>query len=135
MPKEQKSTLRHLRPNYAAVQGAPSEAFLQVIGDGSAGSPSAVMLVTSSSRYLFNCGEGTQRFIHEHKLRLARVENVFFTTKSWKNIGGLPGLSLTVKDIGVPKLTLHGPKGINDIYAMTKRFLQVRTMINRLYSF
>ncbi|OQV21815.1 Zinc phosphodiesterase ELAC protein 2 [Hypsibius exemplaris] len=125
MPKEKTVLPRVRRRNEGAVLTSPSQAYLQIIGDGSRGSTCSVMLTTSCTRYLFNCGEGTQRFIHEHKLRLGKVENVFFTSRSWANIGGLAGLSLTMQDMGVPKLSLHGPEGINDIYAMTKRFLQV----------
>lgn len=34
------------------------------------------------------------------------------TQTNWQHIGGLPGLSLTVQDAGVPHLTLHGPPGL-----------------------
>ena len=60
-------------------------------------------------RYLFNCGEGSQRLAHEHKMKLGKLEHVFLTRRKWEMIGGLPGLALTVQDIGVPKITLHGP--------------------------
>lgn len=63
-------------------------------------------------RYIFNCGEGTQRLAHEHKMKLAKLEHVFITHSSWLNIGGLPGLALTVQDVGVPNIELHGPQGI-----------------------
>lgn len=63
-------------------------------------------------RYLFNCGEGTQRLAHEHKMKLAKLEHIFITKSSWNNIGGLPGTALTIQDVGVPEITLHGPKGI-----------------------
>lgn len=63
-------------------------------------------------RYLFNCGEGTQRLAHEHKTKLARLEHIFITRTSWERTGGLPGLSLTLQDTGVPNLTLHGPDGL-----------------------
>lgn len=63
-------------------------------------------------RYLFNCGEGTQRLAHEHKMKLSKLEHVFITHSNWLNIGGLPGLALTVQDVGVPNIELHGPQGI-----------------------
>lgn len=63
-------------------------------------------------RYLFNCGEGTQRLANEHKTKIARLEHIFMTQTKWEHIGGLPGLSLTVQDAGVPELTLHGPPGL-----------------------
>lgn len=63
-------------------------------------------------RYLFNCGEGTQRLAHEHKVKLGMIEHILVTHKSWENIGGLPGMLLTLQDTGVPHVTLHGPPGI-----------------------
>lgn len=64
------------------------------------------------SRYLFNCGEGTQRLAHEHKMKLAKLEHIFVTQAVWKNMGGLPGAALTIQDVGVPEITLHGPEGL-----------------------
>lgn len=63
-------------------------------------------------RYLFNCGEGTQRLAHEHKMRLAKLDSIFITQPVWENLGGLPGLALTIQDVGVPQVTLHGPEGL-----------------------
>lgn len=60
-------------------------------------------------RYIFNCGEGSQRLAHEHKLKLSKLEHIFITSKLWSRIGGLPGLALTIQDIGIPSVTIHGP--------------------------
>ncbi|KAF0300364.1 Ribonuclease Z, mitochondrial [Amphibalanus amphitrite] len=78
--------------------------------------------------YLFNCGEGTQRLSHERKTRLARLENVFVTCNSWRNVGGVLGALLTLNDIGVPALTLHGPPGLSSLYDDTRSFIQLRGM-------
>lgn len=43
------------------------------------------------------------------------VEHILVTHKSWENIGGLPGMLLTLQDTGVPHVTLHGPPGIVSI--------------------
>lgn len=61
---------------------------------------------------MFNCGEGTQRLAHEHKTKISRLEHIFVTHPTWESIGGLPGLALTVQEVGVPDLTIHGPSGI-----------------------
>lgn len=80
------------------------------------------------SRYLFNCGEGTQRLAHEHKTKLTRMEHIFLTRKSWSRFGGVPGLCLTLQEIGVPKLNLHGPPGISNIFQSTQKFVVLRNM-------
>uniref|UniRef100_A0A803YIR1 Zinc phosphodiesterase ELAC protein 2 n=1 Tax=Meleagris gallopavo TaxID=9103 RepID=A0A803YIR1_MELGA len=56
-------------------------------------------LVTSSTKetlagnpmYLFNCGEGTQRAMQEHKLKISHLDSVFLSRVAWANVGGLPG--------------------------------------------
>ena len=35
----------------------------QVLGSGSPGAPSSLFLYTDHSRYIFNCGEGSQRMV------------------------------------------------------------------------
>lgn len=132
MPKVPKtSELRQhrrtkLEENARWKQNVPSTMYLQVLGNGTHGSPRSVHLFTTHQRYLFNCGEGTQRLAHEHKVKLARLEHAFITYKSWENIGGLPGLALTIQDIGVPSIMLHGPPGVEHLFRITSNFLLTR---------
>lgn len=79
-------------------------------------------------RYLFNCGEGTQRLAHEFKNKLSRLEHVFFTRRCWHRMGGLPGLALTLQEAGTQTLNLHGPPDINELFTATKRFVVLRDL-------
>ncbi|XP_075973216.1 ribonuclease Z isoform X2 [Anticarsia gemmatalis] len=106
----------------------PSTVYLQVLGSGAKGAPNTLYLFTDQKRYLFNCGECTQRLAHEHKVKLSKLDHIFITTKTWQNIGGLPGLSLTLQDVGVPNITLHGPDGLDELYNATKRFVIMKDM-------
>ncbi|KAI5635446.1 tRNase Z endonuclease domain-containing protein [Phthorimaea operculella] len=106
----------------------PSCVYLQVLGSGARGVPNTLYMFTDQKRYLFNCGEQTQRLAHEHKVKLSRLDHIFITSKTWKNIGGLPGLSLTLQDVGVPSITLHGPEGLDDLYTATSRFVIMKDM-------
>ncbi|CAG5051844.1 unnamed protein product [Parnassius apollo] len=106
----------------------PSTVYLQVLGSGARGAPNTLYLFTDQKRYLFNCGESTQRLAHEHKVKLTRLDHIFITNKSWKNLGGLPGLSLTLQDVGVPNITLHGPEGLDELYNATRRFVIMKDM-------
>lgn len=90
----------------------PGKVTVHVLGSGAEGAPKALYMFTDNARYLFNCGEGTQRLAHEHKMKLSKLEHIFITEPCWKNIGGLPGVSLTIQDVGVPQITLHGPEGL-----------------------
>ncbi|XP_074081255.1 zinc phosphodiesterase ELAC protein 2 isoform X2 [Macrotis lagotis] len=47
--------------------------------------------------------------MQEHKLKVARLDNIFLTRMHWSNVGGLSGMILTLKEIGLPKCVLSGP--------------------------
>lgn len=95
---------------------------IDVIGNGCRGSPGVLSLSTDHQRYLFNCGEETQRVTIESSLRVGKIRHVFLTQANWKNMGGLPGLSMTLQGIGIPDITVHSPKDILPLYSITKRF-------------
>src|SRR5205814_1534748 len=71
---------------------------------------------------MFNCGEGTQRLAIDCGQKISKLSQVFLTKTSWANMGGLPGLSMTLQGIGVPALSVHTPKSILKLYEMTKLF-------------
>lgn len=77
----------------------------------------------SINRYLFNCGEGTQRIFNQHKLKLTRVNNIFFTRICWEYIGGLPGLAMTLRDNGKSDVGLLGPNNLPQFIHATRFFL------------
>ncbi|CRK93935.1 CLUMA_CG007462, isoform A [Clunio marinus] len=107
---------------------SPGIVNLQVLGNGANGGSSSIYLFSEQTRYLFNCGEGTQRLAHEHKTKLARMENIFLTRKTWDHFGGVSGLCLTLQDVGVPSLHLHGPAGIDRIFESSKKFVVLKNM-------
>ncbi|GIY02888.1 ribonuclease Z, mitochondrial [Caerostris extrusa] len=106
----------------------PSEIYLCVLGNGSKSSPRSLYLFTDHSRYLFNCGEGTQRLAQEYKMKLSKLEHVFITHKSWENCGGLLGLSLTIQDAGLSKIILHGPPEMNSLYRHSETFVYLKNL-------
>jgi ribonuclease Z len=101
---------------------------IQIIGTDTGDSSPSVLVFFDTQRYLFNAGEGAQRFAIEHKVRLAKLNHVFMTEISSTTVSGLPGLCLTAADIGVPALTLHGPRNTKVFMRAAHRFLHRRTM-------
>ncbi|XP_056143277.1 zinc phosphodiesterase ELAC protein 2 isoform X2 [Lampris incognitus] len=87
----------------------PTNVYVQVVGAGARDNGPSLYVFSEFNRYLFNCGEGTQRLMQEHKLKAARLDNIFLTRLSWENVGGLSGMILTLKDTGVPECVLSGP--------------------------
>jgi len=115
-----------LKKKLASV--VPGTVNLQVLGSGANGAPAAVYLFTDQARYLFNCGEGTQRLAHEHKTRLSRLEQIFLTQNTWASAGGLPGLTLTIQDAGVRDLGLHGPPHLGSMLQSMRRFVVLKNL-------
>ena len=96
-----KSTTGSSHPPFVAKQQLGT-CYAQIIGlgtdtDGKDTTPS-VLLFTDKRRYCFNIGEGFQRFCVEHKLKMTRLERVFFTRTTSKATGGVIGMLLTLAD-------------------------------------
>ncbi|XP_041854323.1 zinc phosphodiesterase ELAC protein 2 isoform X2 [Melanotaenia boesemani] len=112
---------KEIRNKKGDLQG-PSTVYMQVVGAGSRDSPASLYVFSEFNRYLFNCGEGTQRLMQEHKLKAARLDNIFLTSLSWENVGGLSGMILTLKDTGVPECVLSGPPQLENYLNAIKSF-------------
>ncbi|XP_043091156.1 zinc phosphodiesterase ELAC protein 2 isoform X3 [Puntigrus tetrazona] len=107
-----RDTLRHVKAKEGRRQGelhGPSTVYVQVVGSGSRDNGASLYVFSEYNRYLFNCGEGTQRLMQEHKIKIASLDNIFLTRMSWETVGGLSGMILTLKDTGVPQCVFSGP--------------------------
>ena len=82
---------------------------LSVIGNGAPGCSKSLYLHTDHNRYLFNCGETSQKVITEYvgSNSLSQLTNIFVTSKTWNNIGGLPGMCLSIRGAGSPDVRYH----------------------------
>lgn len=119
---------QRLKLKQKVIKSSPGIVNLQVVGSGALGAPASIYLFSDQTRYLFNCGEGTQRLAYEHKTKLSCLENIFLTRTSWERIGGLPGICLTMQDVGVPGVTLHGPPGLGELFKSMRRFVVLKDM-------
>nr|XP_055050937.1 zinc phosphodiesterase ELAC protein 2 [Misgurnus anguillicaudatus] len=124
-PRPPKDTLRHVKMKENRRQGdlhGPSTVYVQVLGSGSRDNGPSLYVFSEYNRYLFNCGEGTQRLMQEHKVKIARLDNVFLTRMRWETVGGLSGMILTLKDTGVPQCVLSGPPQLEKYLQAIKVF-------------
>ncbi|MDH3649542.1 MAG: ribonuclease Z [Saprospiraceae bacterium] len=77
--------------------------------------PSAQVLTTDHSKYLIDCGEGTQLRLSEYGVRRSRIDHIFISHLHGDHIFGLPGLLTSYNLFGrTNKLHLHGPRGLRD---------------------
>ncbi|XP_072339225.1 zinc phosphodiesterase ELAC protein 2 [Scyliorhinus torazame] len=123
--KPPKDTLRHIKSREKRKRvdtHGPSTVYLQVVGSGSREAAASLYVFSEYNRYLFNCGEGTQRLMQEHKLKVSRLDNIFVTRMSWSNVGGLSGMILTLKDTGVPRCVFSGPPQFDKYLAAIRTF-------------
>jgi len=105
--------------------------YLQVLGEGSPSYPfhPSIFLFLDSSRYLFGgVGEGLQRLCTEGAVKLSRTSNVFLTRIASDTVGGLTGLLITLADLGLTRVGLHGPGSIAHFLQAT-RHVSVRSGI------
>jgi hypothetical protein len=77
------------------------------------------------------CSDLLQRFCTTHKIRLVKLADLFVTRLSIAQVGGIPGLFLTLADIGsvADPITVYGPTGITDIVTATRLFASHATAV------
>ncbi|KAJ1516864.1 hypothetical protein HMI55_001192 [Coelomomyces lativittatus] len=64
---------------------------VEIAYSGSFDASPSIVFKFDSKHYLFNCGEVSQRFFIQHKLKISRIEQLFATKFDWNAIGGIPG--------------------------------------------
>lgn len=121
--------------------------WIQVLGSGSAEAPPVLLVGVEQYRYvaatgkiqqvslnrlgvvlnffrmLINCPEGLQRMAMEHQAKLSRVSHVLFTSTEYRSLGGLPGALLTLADVGVQHMKIHGPLGLGKFMIAASAFV------------
>ncbi|KAI9202724.1 beta-lactamase-like protein [Polychytrium aggregatum] len=99
------------------------KSFIQILGTETGDSTPSVLACFDTQKYLFNVGEGTQRFCIENKVRLSKLQHIFLTKIRWSSCGGIPGMLLSLADAGNRRITLHGGKNLTHFLASTRHFV------------
>ncbi|KAL4458182.1 hypothetical protein ABPG75_013047 [Micractinium tetrahymenae] len=123
---------------------ANTTASVQVLGVGSdtgATVPSA-LLFFDRQRYLFNAGEGFQRFCVEHRVKIGKVSGVLATRTTTEATGGLPGMLLSMADTscggllaGHAGMSVFGPPGLSTLVNAFRTFVNVRDIGLKVHEF
>lgn len=120
---------RHIARGYRVDSKYNMTCSLQVIGTGSSEIGPCLSLFTESGRFLFNCPESFQTAVMENSMKLKSFKHAFITRPSWSNVGGLPGLALSSKDLDDDNRshwTVTGPGGLDSFPDICKVFLDAR---------
>ncbi|KAL5654193.1 hypothetical protein ACJX0J_033512, partial [Zea mays] len=94
-------------------------------------SPS-ILLFFDKQRFIFNAGEGLQRFCTEHKIKLSKIDHIFLTRVCSETAGGLPGLVLTLAGIGDEGMSVNiwGPSDLDFLAGAMRSFIPNRAMLH-----
>lgn len=123
------------KPNEMAA--ANTSCYVQVLGVGTdtGCSVPSVLLFFDRQRYLFNAGEGFQRFCVEHHIKLSKLSALLATRVTTEATGGLPGMLITMADTscggllsGHTTMAVHGPQGLNSLVNAFRTFINVKDL-------
>ena len=125
----------------SADSGRNTICYLQVLGLGNDTedcSPS-VLLFFDHQRYLFNAGDGFQRFCVEHGVRMSRLESVMLTRSATAALGGLSGMLLSMVQEGpggeagsimggASRMAVFGPRGLRNFVSGARSYVGMRNL-------
>ncbi|KAK9054710.1 hypothetical protein SSX86_025789 [Deinandra increscens subsp. villosa] len=91
-PKDLKLKVRRLNP-------VNTSSYVQILGTGmdTQDTSPSVLLFFDKQRFIFNAGEGLQRFCTEHKIKLSKIDHIFLSRVCSETAGGLPGYCIIRK--------------------------------------
>ncbi|WOL12430.1 hypothetical protein Cni_G21197 [Canna indica] len=108
--------------------------YVQILGTGmdTQDTSPSVLLFFDKQRFIFNAGEGLQRFCTEHKIKLSKIDHIFFTRVCSETAGGLPGLLLTLAGIGEEGMSVNiwGPSDLNYLVDAMRSFIPNAAMVH-----
>lgn len=98
--------------------------YVQVVAVDCAYHSACVVIGTENNRFLFEVGEGTQRLVIEHKVRIGKIGGIFLTSALPNSLGGLPGMMLTMDDAGCSQLDVYAPISAQHYLQATRNFMR-----------
>ncbi|KAA8540384.1 hypothetical protein F0562_024697 [Nyssa sinensis] len=107
--------------------------YVQILGTGmdTQDTSPSVLLFFDKQRFIFNAGEGLQRFCTEHKIKLSKIDHIFLSRVCSETAGGLPGLLLTLAGMGEEGLSVNiwGPSDLKYLVDAMKYFIPNAAMV------
>lgn len=108
--------------------------YVQILGTGmdTQDTSPSVLLFFDKQRFIFNAGEGLQRFCTEHKVKLSKIDHIFLSRVCSETAGGLPGLLLTLAGIGEQGMSVNiwGPSDLKYLVDAMRSFIPNAAMVH-----
>ncbi|KAJ7558868.1 hypothetical protein O6H91_04G059400 [Diphasiastrum complanatum] len=134
--KQQRTAPKELSLRSSNARAARSISYLQIIGTGMDTEDTApsVLLFFDNKRFVFNAGEGLQRFCVEHKVKLTKIDHIFLTRVCSETTGGLAGALLTLAgEVGMA-VNIWGPSDLRYLVDAMRLFVPQASMFH-IHSF
>ncbi|CAK7325117.1 unnamed protein product [Dovyalis caffra] len=122
-----------LRQNNGHGDVVNTTAYVQILGTGmdTHDTLPSVLLFFDNQRFIFNVGEGLQRFCAEHKIKLSKIDYVCLSRACSETAGGLPGLLLTLAGMGEGmSVNIWGPSDLKLLVEAMKSFIPHAAMVH-----
>ncbi|KAF1859687.1 hypothetical protein Lal_00010271 [Lupinus albus] len=126
--------------------------YVQILGTGmdTQDTSPSVLLFFDKQRFIFNAGEGLQRFCTEHKIKLSKIDHIFLSRVCSETAGGLPvvdtekslekliislqftGLLLTLAGMGDEGMSVNvwGPSDLKYLVDAMRSFIPNAAMVH-----
>ncbi|OVA20274.1 tRNase Z endonuclease [Macleaya cordata] len=108
--------------------------YVQILGTGldTQDTSPSVLLFFDKQRFIFNAGEGLQRFCTEHKIKLSKIDHIFLSRVCSETAGGLPGLLLTLASMGDEGMSVNicGPSDLKYLVDAMRSFIPNAAMVH-----
>ncbi|KAJ3700994.1 hypothetical protein LUZ61_004699 [Rhynchospora tenuis] len=108
--------------------------YVQILGTGmdTHDTSPSILLFFDKQRFIFNAGEGLQRYCNEHKIKLSKIDHIFLTRVCSETAGGLPGLVLTMAGIGEEGISVNiwGPSDLDFLLGAMRSFIPRKSMLH-----
>nr|GMD72478.1 zinc phosphodiesterase ELAC protein 2-like isoform X1 [Ipomoea batatas] len=125
---------KNLQRKVRKLDPANTISYVQILGTGmdTQDTSPSVLLFFDKQRFIFNAGEGLQRFCTEHKIKLSKIDHIFLSRVCSETAGGLPGLLLTLAGIGEEGLSVNvwGPSDLKYLVEAMKSFIPNAAMVH-----
>ncbi|KAJ3694530.1 hypothetical protein LUZ60_010010 [Juncus effusus] len=107
---------------------------VQILGTGmdTQDTSPSILLFFDQQRFLFNAGEGLQRFCSEHKIKLSKIDHIFLSRVCSETAGGIPGLLLTLAGLGDEGMSVNiwGPSDLEFLLGAMRGFIPRKAMLH-----
>ncbi|VDO19629.1 unnamed protein product [Heligmosomoides polygyrus] len=92
-----------------------------ILGNGTCHLRPCVAIRTPFKTYLFNCPEGTSRFLPQLRMKAINVNDIFITRSTWDNIAGISSILLSKESNCLPT-RLHGAMNVKHFLECIRPF-------------